>query len=78
MTVQLETRMCTNKGCKRTFRVLTTSTQVVCSNSCSSGPFGAFPQKGAAKKPSGPKTPDIEAAEPAEAGDWAGGSEAEA
>lgn len=37
--MELETRKCTTKGCSRTFRVLISSKQIVCSNSCSQGPY---------------------------------------
>ena len=58
--VELETRHCTTKGCTRTFRVLTTSKQTVCSNSCSQGPYPEMAKSGA--KSEG-KSEDAEPAE---------------
>jgi hypothetical protein len=43
LKVELETRQCTNKGCSRTFRVLSSSKQTTCSNSCTMGPFDQAP-----------------------------------
>jgi hypothetical protein len=49
--MQLETRKCTTKNCSRTFRVLVSSKQTVCSNSCAQGPFPGASDEPSVKPP---------------------------
>lgn len=61
LEAKLETRTCTTKGCTRTFRVLISSKQTICSNSCAQGPY----PEAAKSKPVKPQ-PVTQAKPPAE------------